>query len=330
MIKYYLLFLFLLNQFTAASQYAPQVGKPGNSAIYKDSSAIKAWATKCSLKLGWQNIADTTLGKVSVGDSLSAVGKAGNGVVSLGDGGEAILTFANPIKNGPGFDFAIFENGFYTDSLAFLELAFVEVSSNGWHYVRFPAICNIDTVQQLNYFGGMDASKINNLAGKYIGLYGTPFDLEIFASLSSIDINHITHIKIIDVVGSIQNPYGNRDSNGHLINDPWPTAFPSSGFDLDAVAVIHENNETTIAEINLPGRFELFPNPLQTDELFNIISSEPITHVLITDCLGKQTPVEYTHWGSGNYTVKINLSRGIYFIKVKSQNHMITQKLYIQ
>ena len=30
----------------------------------------------------------------------------------VGDGGSAILTFDTPIANGPGFDFAVFENGF--------------------------------------------------------------------------------------------------------------------------------------------------------------------------------------------------------------------------
>lgn len=319
-----------MNSFRGLSQYAPQVGKAGSEAIYKDSSVIKAWATNCNLKLGWQNIADTALGKVSVGDSLSAVGPAGSGVVSLGDGGEAILTFANPVKNGPGFDFAIFENGFYSDSLAFLELAFVEVSSNGWHYVRFPSVCNMDTLQQLNYFGGMDASKINNLAGKYIGLYGTPFDLEIFASLSSIDINHITHIKIIDVVGSLQNPFGNRDSNGHLINDPWPTAFPSSGFDLDAVAVMHENIETTDPELNLPERIELFPNPVKNQEAYNIISSEPITGIRIIDGLGKLSTIEYYDKGSGHFIANINLVPGVYFIQVQMERNIISRKLLVQ
>lgn len=330
MTKLCLLFFIFLNSLRVLSQYAPQVGKPGSEAIYKDSSIIKAWATKCSLKLGWQNIADTTLGKVAVGDSMSATGAAGNGVVSLGDGGEAILTFANPIKNGPGFDFAVFENGFYSDSLAFLELAFVEVSSNGWHYVRFPAVCNIDTLQQLNYFGAMDASKINNLAGKYIAQYGTPFDLEIFAHLSSIDINNITHIKIIDVVGSLQSPFGNRDSKGHLINDPWPTAFPSSGFDLDAVAVIHENYETTNPELNLPERIELFPNPVKNQEAYNIISSEPITGIRVIDGLGKLSTIEYFNMGSGHFIANINLIPGVYFIQVLIQHQLISQKLFVQ
>jgi hypothetical protein len=51
----------------------------------------------------------------------------------------------------PGYDFAIFENGFPFGSGSFyLELAFVEVSSDGKHFVRFNAISNTDTTQQID------------------------------------------------------------------------------------------------------------------------------------------------------------------------------------
>jgi hypothetical protein len=46
-------------------------------------------------------------------------------------------------------------------------------------------------------------------------------------------------VRIIDVVGSIDPAFGTRDSLGNLINEPFPTPFSSSGFDLDAVGVIH-------------------------------------------------------------------------------------------
>ena len=102
------------------SQYAPGVGENGSQAIYKDSSAFKCWANTCSTKLGWLDIANKNLGKPSVGDEQSVLGKAGtNGVLSLGDAGEAILTFEHPISNGDGPDFAVFENGFNN---SFLEI----------------------------------------------------------------------------------------------------------------------------------------------------------------------------------------------------------------
>jgi hypothetical protein len=37
-----------------------------------------------------------------------------------------------------------------------------------------------------------------------------------------------------------ENNYASCDSQGHQINDPWPTPFPTGGFDLDAVGVIHQ------------------------------------------------------------------------------------------
>ena len=37
-----------------------------------------------------------------------------------------------------------------------------------------------------------------------------------------------------------ENDYSRCDSQGHQINDPWPTNFPTGGFDLDAVGVINE------------------------------------------------------------------------------------------
>jgi hypothetical protein len=115
--------------------------------------------------------------------------------------GSAILTFQNPISNGTGFDFAIFENSFND---VFLELAFVEVSSDGVNYIRFPATSNTQTTTQIGPFDNTgDATKLNNLSGKYRAQYGTPFDLQELTGNPLLNINAITHIKIIDVVGSI-------------------------------------------------------------------------------------------------------------------------------
>ena len=36
-----------------------------------------------------------------------------------------------------------------------------------------------------------------------------------------------------------ENDFSSCDFSGHQINDPWPTPFYSSGFDLDAVGVIN-------------------------------------------------------------------------------------------
>ncbi len=173
--------LFFVSFFSANAQtYAPPVGQPGTTAMHKDSSVFINWVTDCNITRGYQDISNTSLGYASAGDSSMALGIAlSNGVVSLGDGGYAICTFQYPIKNGPGPDFAVFENSFDD---TFLELAIVEVSSDGISYVRFDSHSLTDTINQTGSFGSTDATKINNLAGKYRGAYGTPFDLQQIAA----------------------------------------------------------------------------------------------------------------------------------------------------
>lgn len=58
--------------------------------------------------------------------------------------------------------------------------------------------------------------------------------------MPGLNLNSVTHIRIVDVVGSIDPLYATRDSLNRVINDPWPTFFETGGFDLDAVGVIHQ------------------------------------------------------------------------------------------
>ena len=310
------------------AQFAPQVGIIGTTAMQKDSSAFIAWAKSGAVNRGWQDLSDTTLGKAQVGDETYIPGPAGNGIVSLGDGGEAVITFDKPIKNGVGFDFAVFENGFIDQTLkpgtAFLELAFVEVSSNGKNYFRFPATCLNDTITQIDSYEGIDATKLNNIAGKYIANYGTPFDLAEMKDIAGLDIMNITHIKIIDVVGSVTNKYASRDSQGNKVNDPWPTPFSQSGFDLDAVGVIHQNNNVGLTE--LPNRFELnvYPNPALTHTNINV-SIDGINDAVIN---------VYTQLGklvkTSNINIPIRLDEsGIYYLQVKNNEAIYTQKVMV-
>ena len=177
--KFFAFVLFIFFNFLAQAQFAPAANQVGTTAISNDSSSFVAWATGCVIQHGYMDIAVKDSGYASVGTESSAIGMAGqNGVVSLGDSGVATLTFQNPIYNGQGFDFAVFENGFYTQSpLAFLEFAFVEVSSDGNNFFRFPVTSNIQDTTQVP-MTGVDCSLVNNLAGKYVFGYGTPFDLE--------------------------------------------------------------------------------------------------------------------------------------------------------
>lgn len=256
------------------------VGTEGCQAIKYDDAAILGWATSCVVTRGYQNIANGEGSAVAnYGTDADGVGPATDvadaGVVSLGDAGYAVLTFGMPISNGAGYDFAVFENSL-NDS--FLELAFVEVSSDGVHYYRFPSVSNTQTEQQIGNAGAVDATKLYNLAGKYKLGWGTPFDLEELAGYSNLDINNVTHVRIVDVVGSINPLYGTTDKNGHLINDPYPTNFGSAGFDLSGVAVMNGWTPSAVNSYQQEISFVAYPNPCQNMlNVNNVAVNEPVS-----------------------------------------------------
>jgi hypothetical protein len=228
------------------AQFAPAQNQPGTTAMHADSSAFVAWATGCVAEPGPMNITNPNGGNAGTGWPASNVigyPEGTMGVTCLGDGGMATVTFASPICNREGPDFAVFENGFenaQTPGYWFLELGFVEVSSDGENFFRFPAYSNTQTETQLGGMGCIDPSQIHNLASKYGAMYGTPFDLDEVPDDPLLDKEYITHVRIVDVVGCIDPEYATYDCQGHPVNDPWPTAFASGGMDLDAVGVIHD------------------------------------------------------------------------------------------
>lgn len=247
-----------------SAQFPPAAGLPGSTAIPADSPVFQAWAAGCIVDRGPQDLSMQELGKAETGMPEDAIGPAdGLKVLSLGDGGTATLTFERPIRNGEGWDFAVFENSF---SAEFLELAFVEVSSDGVHFFRFPAVSLTQTEEQIGAFALLETEQIDQLAGKYQAGWGTPFDLQQLEENPLLNRNVITHIRITDVVGSLLPEYGSVDSRNNYINDPWPTPFPSSGFDLDAVGVIHQ-------ALPAGGELTLFPNPLSPGQALKLAFS---------------------------------------------------------
>ncbi|MCX7697271.1 MAG: T9SS type A sorting domain-containing protein [Bacteroidales bacterium] len=291
------------------AQYPPPAGELGSTAIHADSSIFIGWATSCQVLRGYININDTTTtangsNRASYGTPENALGKADNQVVSLGDKGVAILTFYPfEIFDGPGFDFAIFENGF---SNSFLELALVEVSSDGEHFYRFPAHSLTQTITQVGPFDTLDARLINNLAGKYRALYGTPFDLSDLTDMPRDEKQHIKYVRIIDVGGSIDSSFGTKDAFGNLINDPFPTPFASCGFDLDALGIIH--GFAFLPEINTSTLF--YPNPV-TDYIFLKINTEKIELFDLTgriEIVYSQPPsrIDLSKLLPGTYIMQIN------------------------
>ena len=236
---------------------APKVGQAGSTAVSMSSNAIVAWAD------GYLDMQYGASVATTFQTPEKALGPAEDNsfdIVSLGRGGQITLTFPHGISDGSGVDFAVFENSF---SDTFLELAHVEVSSDGTNFVRFPNYSA--TPGAVGGFGAVDTTKIHGLAGKYRRGYGTPFDLNelriahnaqlagntdfspAFATALTnnfplLDLNRITHVRIVDIVGD-----GSAlDARGEVIYDPYPT-IGSAGFDLDAVGVLNPA-KTTLAE----------------------------------------------------------------------------------
>jgi len=191
-------------------------------------------------------------------------------VLSLGDNGSVTVGFDVVITNGPGSDFIVFENPFYingTNGAVFAELSYVEVSSDGSHFARFPSI-------SLTPPGGMMyPDNIVNLAGVYPVLAnvdtnnidpfdpddagGDPFDLDDLLTDSLVqsglvDLQNINYIQLIDIYGD-----GScLDSQGNPIYDPL--GFGNTGADIDAISVINycTSDYEWIGDIRIEGKNE--------------------------------------------------------------------------
>jgi hypothetical protein len=168
--------------------------------------------------------------------------------------GYVTLGFDKAITNGEGADFAAFENGFISNyntgagtsaGEIFAELGYVEVSTDGKNFARFPSSYEnfLDGAPTSQSYLTQDATGIYNLVGKHVNGYntsfGTPFDLDdlidnelVLAGL--VDLNEINYVRIVDIPGD-----GTfTDSNGNSIYDAWET-WGSGGLDLDAIGVIN-------------------------------------------------------------------------------------------
>ena len=221
-------------------------------------------------------------------------------IVSLGDlddneylsgqkTGQLTLLFGDPniaddpnhIHNVNGYDFVVFENGFVSNfntqqgsvaGLIFVELAYVEVSSNGIDFARFNGV-SLTNEPLGNYaYLSTDMTNIYNLAGKhpngYGKCYGTAFELNELTNEPNVvnglvNLDNISYVRIIDIPGT-GNFYDDATANtdpcswdqwsnypqNNRIYDAWLT-WGSGGFDLEAIGVLKDQN--CKGDINLDG-----------------------------------------------------------------------------
>jgi hypothetical protein len=224
------------------------------------------------------------------------------GWITLSFGDPCDANDPNHIRDANGYDFVVFENGFRdTGNKYFCDLGYVEVSSNGVNFARFPSVSL--TSGLVWAFGSVNITDIYNLAGKHPNGYGictgTPFDLSeirnepnVIAGL--VDLNNISYVRIVDIPGSgdfydnahkLIDPctwpnWGYYDAN-HPVYDAWVTSG-SGGFDLEAIGVLKPQEYG--GDINLDG----------------IIDYEDLQ--IFADCW-------LSHFGQDNYLSRCDLAK---------------------
>ena len=203
---------------------------PEVAAISMDDPRLVAWAAGF-VDVRWGS--DLDPGWMDPTRALGAAIGTWDDAVSLGNGGAMTFVFEESVGDAEGPELAVFENGF---SESFLELAFVEVSSNGVDFVRFPSL-SLQTAD-VGPYGTLDASEVMGVAGRFRAGFGAAFDLAHLAQTPEVltgrvELGAIRYVRLVDVVGD--GTMG--DSFGNPIYDPTPTIGPA-GFDVEAVGVI--------------------------------------------------------------------------------------------
>jgi len=210
---------------------------PGHAA-----TSMAAWADAVDgVARGPQNISVPAGPLASAGSEANVLGPATGSpsdTLSLGDGGSITVFFDSGISNGPGDDFAVFENGFFDLFGLFAELAFVSVASDGVAFAQFES--HTFNGFSVGPFDSLDETDYHGLAGLHAAMLGTGFDLADLAfdplvQAGDVNLTDIRYIRLTDVVGD----GSTYDSFANPIYDPFATSFPTGGFDLEAVGVIH-------------------------------------------------------------------------------------------
>ena len=165
---------------------------------------------------------------------------------------------------------------------------------------------------------------INNLAGKYRVGYGTPFDLDELHDSTGLDLNHITHVRLVDVVGTIDPQYATHDAFGHIVNDPYPTRdtiWGSGGFDLTGVAVLFQSQEGIEEAVALELK-NIYPNP--ASDFVNVSVNRAVDAQLFDLSGCKMADI---HLDAGQNTLNIsNLKSGIYILRTEGNSKKIVKK----
>jgi hypothetical protein len=152
--------------------------------------------------------------------------RGGLDVVSLGTGGSIVLSFeTNPIIDGPGADFIVFENAFNQGGDAmnpFANPAAVSVSDDGITWTVFPCTATTFPYGSCAGWHPVYSASSNTIACTDAQAGGDAFDL------ASAGVVRAKFVRIVDQ-GTQACPAGS------MVN--------TNGFDLDAVVSVHAERE---------------------------------------------------------------------------------------
>ncbi len=182
-------------------------------------------------------------------------------VLTLGVGGDVTLGFDVVLTDGPGADFSVFENGLVFSGGVFTETCFVEVSTDGATFARFPvkydgpsAPIGPFDVLPFGTFAGLaggapvqanvDTNSIDPFDPVVSG--GEAFDLADLAQepevvSGAVDLASIHFVRLVDMVALVD-----VDGRGRVMQD----SGGDSGCDMDALAVIqHAGNQVAAGPV---------------------------------------------------------------------------------
>ncbi len=249
------------------------------------ASGVAEYSPAGNVSDEWDDV-EKCLGPAT-GDNFDVVSLGDLNADEIADGNEPgfiTLVFDSAVSDGQGYEFAVFENGIVSDyntgdgsaeGEMFAELGYVEVSTDGEHFVRFGGVCLVEEAP--GAYGTVDITEVYGLAGKHPNTLsvctGTAFDLgelsgraEVLSGLVNLD--EINYLRIVDIPGSGDffdgavyftdpNSYPSymNYSDVHAVYDAWVT-HDSGGFDLDAVGVLKE--QVYRGDINLDGVVDYF------------------------------------------------------------------------
>ncbi|MFT5778223.1 MAG: hypothetical protein ACI837_001179, partial [Crocinitomicaceae bacterium] len=114
------------------------------------------------------------------------------------------------------------------------------------------------------------------------------------------------------------------DQFGQAVNDPFPTPYPSSGFDLEAIGVIHQEPAgQSILEPTIS--VKIYPNPAVKGDHLHILTKSSVATISLYRIDGSLIE----SWNESHHILS-ELASGVYVLKVISGQYSTTSKVIVR